>query len=148
MSTMWRHRQWRGTERLKGLKTIDRNMLKVNSLYIPCALMNPKSELEEPLQINTLLRIWEICNANGFRTFQHTYVTVQFRQAWDALKEKEKLLKYGGAIEFLWDRDTARKNLWYSTILDKEFYANKWNNINILDSLRSTFERLYTALSQ
>lgn len=65
------------------LKTIEcrvyRDTLKMHSLYMFSAFMNPKSELEEHAHITILLCIRETCKAKGFRTVQHTDVTVQFR---------------------------------------------------------------------
>lgn len=103
--------------------------------------MNQKYELEKMAQINKLFRTYEWSKANGFHTFQNSEVSVQFRQAYDTLREQEKMLDYHGETEYPQGMETVGKNFYilqYSAkrcLWRREVPLRFWKN--------STRKRLY-----
>lgn len=119
-----------------------RSFIRLQSLYGSTMYMNPKCELDEKAQVNTLYRVQNLCRSNGFRTVQHTDVSAQFKAAVLALKEEVKFLKYIDDSTWPSGMETIQKNLLRSMILDDEVSSNQGNEFMVIESLRSALRRV------
>lgn len=57
------------------------------SLYV-FIIHDQKEGFRKEAEVNTLYRIRDFCNTNGFRPVQNIEVTVRYKEACDALKEQ------------------------------------------------------------
>lgn len=102
---------------------------------------NPKSDLEETIQINTLHHIQLCCNMNRFRNAQPTDVSAQFKASVASLNGEVKFFKFIDNLSWPDGMDTIKKNLLRSMILDEEVVPNKRNSFTVIDSLRAALQR-------
>lgn len=119
-----------------------RSFVKLHSIYASTLFMNGDSEEHRRTQINTLLRVKQICSMNNFRTVQAAQVTAQFKVALLALREESEFLKYLGKNDWPLELRTIQENLLQSTVLDKEILSNVGNDHHVLDSLKSAIRRV------
>lgn len=93
---------------------------RFQSLYESTVLINPKSDLGKPTQVNTRFRVQQLIKINGFRTVQHTDLSAKFKAPIEALNEEAKFLRYIGDSSWPNGMETIRNNLLQSMKLDKE----------------------------
>lgn len=94
--------------------------------------MNPKYYIEKEAQGNTLYRLQQQCNGNGFRIVQHSDITTQSKVSVAAPKEEVQFLKCICSSKWPKVFETIRINLLRFMMIGDEVNSNQGNAYTVI----------------